>query len=236
MFKPLLRTLPLLTGNIMLDCQLEEYIQDKKDLNMYVSNVRKASLKPLQNKIYNKKLNVDLLNGSWEFDVKRYYKYYSNYFYLKNFLINTSDYKTLDIYEKNETQDSRNKDYEMGAKRIQYSQHNSQFNIFAPIWVENENDIPDYIDISFIFGNNTEKHVKINIGNKSGKNYLYNYIYKFLKKIDNNIIFCMPKTNQAAYSGIDLQNGGIVTVKDDVFGILYNNQNTMNNFDYTVCS
>ena len=47
MFKPLLRTLPSLTGNIKLACEINDYVDEGN--NVYSTYISSASLQPLQN-------------------------------------------------------------------------------------------------------------------------------------------------------------------------------------------
>ena len=79
MFYPLLRTLPSLTGNFSLACSLNEWRHYSS--NIHIAQTKEASLIPLQNSVYNRLINVNLLNDSYEYDVNRFYKFYSNIFY-----------------------------------------------------------------------------------------------------------------------------------------------------------
>ena len=65
MFKTLLRTLPSLSGNVALNCNVNEVSQINKD--SFECFIRHASLIPLQNKYYDKVINVSLLDGRWTF-------------------------------------------------------------------------------------------------------------------------------------------------------------------------
>ena len=61
MFKPLLRTLPTLSGNFTIACKLREF--NKENNNEYYTYVRLANMIPLQNFMANKDLELNLLNG-----------------------------------------------------------------------------------------------------------------------------------------------------------------------------
>ena len=111
MFKPLLRTLPSLTGNIKLACEINDYVDEGN--NVYSTYIRSASLQPLQNNLYNRCINVNLVDGMWEYDVAKFYKYYSNYFYKQNSSFLYDDFAKLDLVSYNSNSDSRNKDYEL---------------------------------------------------------------------------------------------------------------------------
>lgn len=234
MFKPLLRTLPTLSGNFTLSCKLNEFI--KEDINEYSTYVRLGNLIPLQNFLANKNVEVNLLNGKYEHDIMKYYYHYSNVFYSNNFNFNKNNYAILDLESiYNYNNDAHNKDYEFGCKRLYYSQTGSQFNFYAPFYIDNANDLPEYFCIYLKFNDHLEKKIKIYINKSNKKNYLKNYLKTYLDKIDDRVIFCQPELLQATYFGIDVVKGGLTQYKDNLFGKLYVSQTTINNFDYTIC-
>ena len=79
-------------------------------------------------------------------------------------------------------------------------------------------------------------HIKIfdNSDNDMLSNYLSVYLRRYIEKIDERCIFCLPESNQAAYFGIDVQFGGFKNCKDNVFGVLYNEQLSLNDFDRVI--
>jgi len=231
MFKPLLRTLPSLTGNFTIACKLKEFI--KENNNEYSTYVRLANIMALQNYLSKKDIDVNLLNGKYEYDISKYHYYYSNSFFKENFQYDNKNYKILDLNSSNN--DSRNKDYEFGCKRIYYSQCGNQFNFYAPFYLDDVNDLPEYFCIHIVFNDTIEKKIKIYINKDDKRNYLKNYLTRYFKQIDDKVIFCLPDSLQATYFGIDVKKGGIVKYKDNVFGNLYVNQTTINNFDWQIC-
>lgn len=234
MFKSLLRTLPSLSGNFTIACKLNEF--EKEDNNTYSTYVRYANLLPLQNNIHKKDIELNLLNSKYEYDVKKYYAIYSNVFYRENYSFNKNNYKLLDLDSLyNESSDDRNKDYEFGCKRINYSEVGYQYSFYAPIYIDSKNDIPEYFCINISINDLITKTIKIYINKDNSSNYLKSYISKYLENIDNRVIFCLPDSLQATYFGIDIKNGGLVKYKDNIFGSLYNNQTTINNFDNIIC-
>lgn len=234
MFKPLLRTLPTLSGNFTINCKLKEY--NKESNNEYSTYIRLANLSTLQNFLANKDFNINLLNGKYEHDISKYYNYYSNVFYSSNFNYNKNNFAILDLNSiYNYNNDAYNKDYEFGCKRINYSQTGYQFNFYAPFYIDNINDIPEYFCIFIKIHDNLTKKIKININKDNKRNYLKNYLSSYINKIDERVIFCMPESLQATYFGIDVKKGGLSQYKDNIFGKLYISQTTINNFDYTIC-
>lgn len=234
MFKPLLRTLPTLSGNFTIGCKINEIIKDS--VNEYHTHIRNANIMPLQNNIYNTYIDLNLLNGKYEFDVPKYHYIYSDIFYEENFSYNKLNYAELDLNNPwNSHNDSRNKDYEFGCKRINHSQLNYQFCFYAPFYLDDINDLPNYFCIHIRFNDHLEKTIKVYINDDFKANYLLAYLKKYFKQIDDRVIFCLPNSLQATYFGIDIKNGGLVQYKDNEIGTLYINQTTINNFDYTIC-
>lgn len=234
MFKSLLRTIPLLSGNIKINCYVDNFEQNKKDKDKFYAFIKHADLSPLQNSLLNQRIKLSLLDGSWEYDISKYYHYYNSAFYNKNYSFNKSDYQILDLFSSNQIS-SRNKDYEFGCKRVSYSQTGYQFNFFAPIWCDNFDSLPDYFRIAITFSNGINKYIYIPIKEYYDENYLRNYLKKYLNKIDSNVIFGNQTDNQGVYYGIDVKRGGFVSIIDNVFTRIYNMQMTQNNFDNTIC-
>lgn len=242
MIKPLLRVLPSLSGNVKLACILSDIACIDSTNKLYESNIRAAKLFPLSSQLWQKKIDANLLNSTWEYDLPKFYSTYSDVFYNTCFSFDKSDAMMLD---KHNNQYVRATDFEFGVKRISYSKNNCEFAFFAPLYIDNANDIPDYFLINITLYNinkeselvyATKRSLRINIGlnGNAKENYIYKYLYKYLNKIDNNVIFCNVLTNQATCYGIDLKNSGFTTAIDNSFERLYNKQNTIQNFDATI--
>lgn len=235
MIRPLLRVLPSLSGNVKLVCDLDNY--HKNSQNDFECFVRSARLSPLSSNLFNKFISVSLLQSSYEWDLRKFFINYSDYFWKTHFNYSKID---LPIYDNTETNRTRNIDFEFGAKRISYSKNSKQFAFFAPIYIDNVNDIPDYFEMTFDINNGvyrSSKKVKVNLSNKSDnpENYLFNYIEHYVKQIDDNVIFCLPNDKQATYWGIDLKSGGFTKISDNTFVKLLKKQTTILNFDNVLC-
>ena len=226
MFKPLLRTLPSTTGNISLNCEVNNFY--KTESNVWESNIQTSSIMPLQNKFCNNINSVSLLNDKWEQIVKTFYGNYRNIFYEDNFEYNKKDYV---YFDDSNMPLLRNTDYEFGCKRISYSKTGYQFNFFAPIYCTDINDLADYFEIHININDRITKKIKINIGNITTTNYLQVFLQRYLNKVNDDAVYLLQQSKQATYYGIDVVNGGLVQIKDNVIGHIYNNQNTINNFD-----
>ena len=229
MLKPLLRTIPTLSGNVKIACSLSDY--DKEGLTDYSCYVRYARLLPLSSQMSQRNIETNLLYSTYDFDLQRYFKHYSNYFYDDLFDYDKKNYILIDdtLCQKN-----RNTDFEFGCKRISYQKNGAQYAFYTPIYLESVNDLPDYFLIHIILRNNKyeiERNIKVNISSKLSKNYLYVYLKNYLSKIDGNVIFCNSKGLQATYYGIDLINGGTTKTVDNIIAKTFVNQNTINNFD-----
>ena len=163
MLKPLLKVLPTLSGNVKLACEVNKYEQVSNDtFNGYV---RSAKMLPLSSQLSAKPINIFLSTSSYEIDIKNFFDQNNQYFYQHYFDYNKTDYKLLDKYNNNK---NRNTDFEFGLKRISYLKNGYQFAFFAPIYIESENDIPDYFKIKIEIKNGsytTTRYINININN-----------------------------------------------------------------------
>ena len=238
MIKPLLRILPSLSGNVKLACFLTD-IQQTEENNVSEANIRGAQILPATGYLWQKQISTSLINSSWEVDLPRFYSAYSDIFYKTCFDFNKEDmlYKDVTI-----EQQVRARDFEFGVNRISCSRNGHQFSFFAPIYIDNENDIPDYFLIDIVLHNvddngktvyAVKKHLRVNIGinGTSKRNYIYKYLYNYVSKIDDNVAICTPLTNQATYYGIDLLHSGFVTAIDNMMNNVYCSQNTIHNVD-----
>lgn len=242
--KPLLRILPSLSGNVQLACKLTDIqnIGETDNIKLYESNIREAKLFPLSSFLWQKNIRANLLSSSWEYDLPKFYTVFSDIFYDTCFKVNKSDIMKLD---KHQTQNMRARDFEFGVKRVPYSESGYQFAFFAPIYIDDVNYIPDYFQINvllyhvndngkILYAVNKKLRVNIGINKESKKNYIYKYLHNYAKKLNNDVAFCTPITNQATYYGIDLIRSGFVTAIDNMMERIYRRQNTIHNFDATI--
>lgn len=226
MFKSLIRTLPSLTGNAKLSLKLNEFIQDKENSNLFHVYVKNATIDPLQNNIYNHDIKVNLLEGSWEYDISRFYRNYFEKFYDINYDVIKDDYIYYDPIQENVNY--RNKDYEFGCKRNSYFAYGYQFSFFAPIYITDVDSIPDYFDLHISIKQNNEKIIRIHFDEDT---YINKYLTKYLKQIDEKVIFILNESKRATYFGIDAEHGGLVDIVDNNINYIFNYQTTINNFD-----
>ena len=242
MIKPLLRILPSLSGNVKLTCTLTDVKPVTSDNKLWEGNIRGAKLLPLASQLWQKKIDANLISSTWEYDLPRFYSAFSDVFYNCCFEFDKSDMLKMDIHHE---QKVRATDFEFGVKRISYSKNGHQFAFFAPIYIDSEDCIPDYFLINITLYNTNDagetvyavkKSLRVNIGinGDSKQNYIYKYIHNYAKKLDDNVAFCTPLTNQATYYGIDLLHSGFVTAVDNMMERIYRRQNTIQNFDATI--
>lgn len=235
MFKPLLRTSPLYSGNIKIACELRDYNKITKDT--FECNVRSAKLYPLSHQLFQKNIECNLLNSSYDIDIKNFYRNYSDYFFNNCFEYMREDMSMIDYAQ---SQYQRNVDFEYGVKRISYKKSGYQYAFFAPIYIDDSKEIPNSftIQLELSFGGNqkTIKKLIVNIGDsgESKENYLYRYLKKYLDKIDSNVCFISQYDNSATYYGIDIVSGGLVKVQDNSLRHLFSEQSTINNFDASI--
>lgn len=234
MIKPLLRTIPSMSGNVKLACTLLDYNKIKEDT--FETNIRGAHLLPLSSSLFQKSVTANLLNSSWEYDLKKFYTAYSDTFFDTVFPISVLEMPILD-----ETQifKNRNTDLEYGVKRVSYDKSGCQFACFAPIYIDDPKDIPSYfllkMEISAKRASIT-KYIKVNIASnaKSNYNYIYKYLNKYLSNIDDNVAYMNNVDHTVTYYGIDLLNGGFTKTVDATVSSLFNIQMPIQMFDNTL--
>lgn len=234
MIKPLLRTIPTLSGNVKLACTLLDY--NKLNENTFETNIRGAHIYPISSQLFQKSVEANLLSSSWEFDIKRFYAAYSDIFHNPCFDVITKDMKILD---KTEPLYQRNTDFEYGVKRISYSKSGNQYACFAPIYIDSVNDIPSYFKIECKFHNGSKsvtKNIIVNIGRNGNatENYIYKYLYKYLSKIDNDVCFINNYDKSVSYYGIDLVNGGFTVKSDTTINKIFDIKLPIQQLDYTI--
>lgn len=233
MFKPLLKTLPSLSGNMKIACKLDGYKNVRQ--NIYECFVNEAKLAPLSHDLYDKNIKLNLKNNSYEHDVKSFYQYYSDVFYRTNFNYSKVNIPIIDFTSQI---NDNNKDFQYGCKRVSYLKSDgNQFAFYAPIYAEGLEDIENKtfrIKIVFNKTNTLTKYIDIHISSKSNsvfdENYLIDYIEKYYSKIDSKVIYCSPSYKNMYY-GINLLSGGFVRIEDNISSNLYNKYYTINDFD-----
>lgn len=236
MIRPLLRTIPTLSGNVKLACTLQDYNTISK--NVFETNIRGAHIYPLSSQLFQKSVEANLLSSSWDYDIKRFYNAYSDTFFDPCFTINRQEMPLLD---KSENIKPRNIDFEYGVKRISYSKSGCQYACFAPFYIDDVNDIPSYFKLTCkIYNHNKTSHIEktiiVNIGKNGSddRNYIYKYLKTYLSRIDNNVIFMDNDKLSVVYYGIDLINGGFTKVEDATVSTLFNSKLPIQLFDYTI--
>ena len=232
MIKPLLRTIPSMSGNVKLACTLLDYNKIKEDT--FETNIRGAHLLPLSSSLFQKSVTANLLNSSWEYDLKKFYAAYSDTFFDTVFPISVLEMPILD-----ETQvfKNRNTDLEYGVKRVSYDKSGCQFACFAPIYIDNPKDIPAYFLLKMELSANRAsitKYIKVNIASNPKYNYIYTYLNKYLSKIDDNVAYMNNVDRTVTYYGIDLINGGFTKAIDSTVSSLFNIQMPIQMFDNTL--
>jgi hypothetical protein len=83
MIKPLLKVIPTLSGNLKLACTLTNY--EKVDEDTFRAISKAARIYPLSSNSFQNLIDVNLYTSSWEYDVCKYYKVYSDIFYKDTF-------------------------------------------------------------------------------------------------------------------------------------------------------
>lgn len=234
MFKSLLQTIPTISGNFTLACKLNNYT--KNNHKEYTSYINDAILMPLDNN-YNltKDIKINLINSKYEFDVMKYFKEMSSTFYNDTYLKNNNIFET---YSENILPDNRDKNFEFGCKRISYNKYQYQYQFYAPIYINNVDDIPDEFVIEIYTENAMLKKIHIPINKKYAANKLRIYLNKYISKIENNtpIVWNFGDNKIIYKNAIDCKNGGLITMtsyntinSNDVY------QTIINDIDNLIC-
>ena len=228
MFKSLLQTIPTISGNFTLACKLNNY-EHNNDFE-YTSYINDAILMPLDNN-YNltRDIKINLINGKYEYDVNKYFKEMFAYFYNDTYLKNSNIFET---YPEDylSLPDNRDKNFEFGCKRISYHKYQYQYQFFAPIYINNIEDLPDEFVIEIFNNNSIVKQIHIPINKSVAKNKLRIYLNKFIEKLHNNTpVIWNFSDNKIIYNNvIDCKNGGLIslstynTIQNNlIFGLIF---------------
>lgn len=233
MFKPLLKTIPSLSGNMKLVCNLEGYNINPENTFVYDCDVNKAYLTSISSNLYDKNIPINLKNNSFEYDVKKFYLYYADVFYKTNFNYSKINIPVIDF---SSNINNSNLDFKYGCKRVSYSKSGNQFAFFAPIYIEGLDDLKGkYFIIKCVFNKvyQLTKYIKIKLSNINENNKLADYLCRYAEKIDDKVIYCSDSYKNIYY-GIDLKHGGFIKVEDNISSNLYNKYFTINDFDATL--
>ena len=244
MFRPLLRVLPSLSGNVKLVCDVEIDNKDNnisnKNNNDFTAKVKSASLSPISSNVFKKYVPVSLLTSTYDYDLKQFYNIYSDVFYKSQYQFNKAE---IEILDKSKPANERDKDFEYGCERALYKYGQYQYEFFAPVYIDNINDLPDVFTIHCVFefeSYKIEKDINIKISDTNiyeSTNYLYNYLYNYLNTIDSKVVKLNYNSKQqsAYYWGIDLLHGGQTVTEDTQIKEIFSKQQTLQNFDNLIC-
>mgnify|MGYP003290507375 CR=1 FL=1 len=232
MIKPLLKVIPTLSGNVKLGCEVSRY--EKISDNIFAGICRNGHIYPLSNEAYTKVIDVSFLNGAWEYDISKFFNNgYSSIFYKDTFKFDKNN--LLYINNTASIIQDRNTDIEFGCKRVSYAKTGYQLAFFAPIYCDNVEDLPDYFEITITFNKHdlggASKKIRVQLSDEYKYNYLNLYLTNYLKKIDDNVIYMLPESNQAVYHGIDVWLGGFNQYVDNLISKIYTEETTINGYD-----
>ena len=218
-----------------LSCEVSDYVKFSND--EYIGSCRNAHLFPLASTAYEKKHNVSLLTGNWEYDIVKFYKNYSDIFYTDLYNNHNNTVCYINNITKYRQIEDRNTDFEFGCRRISYQKSGQIFSFYAPIYCDNLNDLPDYFMIVVDFNvpgkcHMTKKYIiPINDVIPVTANYLTAYLKRYFKQVTEDVIYMKPTEKYSLYYGIDVKYGGFNKYKDNISSKLFNTQYTINDFD-----
>lgn len=234
MFKPLLRVIPSLSGNVKIACKVTNIFNEDENANtqtkIYKAYVRDGNLLPISEGTHqNRIIKTHFLNNAYGYDLKNFYKYYNKNFYKSSYIFN----ENIEVLDKTIENKQRDTDFEFGAKRISYQLNKYNFEFFAPIYIEGKEDIPEEFVLILKHKEKTKEiHIKLNEVDENGKynknNYLGVYLKNTAEKIDNKVIF--TTNDKTIYYGTSLKTGTNLSLNDTLYNS-FSNQMTINNMD-----
>lgn len=190
MLYQLLRTTPLLTGQV------------RHDLVVNDVEVDRLVLAPIADSItYNENEPRPLMN----------YNHISNLHYMYSLLgddfFNCTQKYTGNkyIYNGGKQLDTHDYTYLSGLKRLRYQRYNKQYSFLCPVWITETidfNDIQFHIKLQGCDSNflNIEKVVKLNKD-------LVRYYNEYVEGINDDLLNLKLDTNEAFITGVDVFNG-----------------------------
>lgn len=233
----LLRTNIALTGNIKTCCYIDNgKISDHVTLNPI------STISPII------PFDVNLDTSTYPQDIVNFRNTYKNIFYDPQIpfrYLTEFPYKVYTDSDKYVT--GIVDDCMMGAKRVSLQKNGKQFSFFAPLYINSENDIPEYIRFKFKVRNNQDRFESV-ICSKTLKikdTKLDKYIRKSYDNInggniDPRIINIDLKSeangiNMGSIRGFSVESAGIVNLKTNLPMKLLSHDMTMYEFDNILC-
>lgn len=215
MFKPLLRTMPSLSGNVKILCRVKPDNDISTSLmrdDAPVCHVVSASLLPVSETAVSSPVRVNLLSSTYDCDIKEYYAKYADIFYSSTYKYDKYEVERIDMTRP---ATERDKSFEFGCARARMSVSPSQFEFFAPVYIDSIADIPDSFVINVSIDNGIykvkDKTITVKIkdtilksdGTPAGAsaasseilqlntNMLYDYIYRYIKGMGDDRRKCV---------------------------------------------
>lgn len=134
----LLHTNVALTGNVKLCC----YITNRE--------IERASLNPLTTSEAIIPHEINLKNSTYSRDLVSFYSDYKGIFYdniVNPRLLKSGEFKK--VIDADEFETGYVTDYSYGAKRVSYQKNGKQIAILAPVFINNEKELPSNVKIEF---------------------------------------------------------------------------------------
>lgn len=172
----LLHTNVALTGNVKLCC----YITNRE--------IERASLNPLTTSEAIIPHEINLKNSTYSRDLVSFYSDYKGIFYdniVNPRLLKSGEFKK--VIDADEFETGYVTDYSYGAKRVSYQKNGKQIAILAPIFINNEKELPSNVKIEF--KDSDENVIYTFILGLEGTE-LGNYLHRSYKDVGGENDFC----------------------------------------------
>lgn len=224
----LYRTNVALTGNVKMGCYLEK------------GEVYRCSLNPLSSAMPIYPYGVNLKYSTYGRDLVQFYKKYAAGFYSPHLdpkVTEKGDFKEIIPDDKffNPTPG----DGQYGLKRVSLKKNGKELTVFAPVFINNENEIPRWVRfITSTSDGNPIYEKTIDLTESS----LYDYLLRSLEGMNGydgynpHIINVDPEAEYSAVRGISTTSGGMIEVKSDLLSRCLEHGMAYSEFNRYICA
>lgn len=223
----LYRTNVALTGNVKLGC----YITSGK--------IDHCVLNPLSSRLPISPFNINITGSKYGADLVKFYKKHTLDFYapdLDPLVTEAGDFKP---YTENDNFfNPCPGDGQYGLKRVSYQKNDKQLSLFAPVFIDSENDIPAYV--RFTTGTPGDRNMYTRTVKIAGT-ALGDYLKRSLENLNgvSDTPHIINTDISAAYSivrGLSMLSGGMLNVKSDLLSRVLDHDMTYREFNAYICN
>lgn len=222
----LYRTNVALTGNVKLGC----YITSGK--------IDHCVLNPLSSRLPISPFNINISGSKYGADLVKFYKKHTLDFYapdLDPLVTEVGDFKSYT--ENDKFFNPCPGDGQYGLKRVSYQKNDKQLSLFAPVFINSENDIPAYV--RFTTGIPSDRNMCTRTV-KIADTALGDYLKRSLANLNGgsdypHIINTDISASYSIVRGLSMLSGGMLNVKSDLLSRVLDHDMTYREFNAYIC-